>query len=683
MAGPPDDEAVAATLAATGSETDATGAAPATATIAAAHTPATAATIAAAHTPATAATIAAAHTPATAATIAADRPAAGPSAPRDAHGEAGARYALGALIGRGGMGEVRLARDERVGREVAIKSLTVAGAPSPEAVARFLREARVQGRLDHPAIVPVHDLGFDAHGVPYFAMKRLAGLTLSELIARQAAGDAEVLRRWPRRTLLARLVDLGHAIEFAHSRGVVHRDLKPHNVMLGDFGEVYVLDWGIAKIGEDEAPAGGGGIQRSDLDTLDSVIGATEAGAVLGTPGYMPPEQARGGAIDHRVDVFALGAILFEILALEPLQPRGAGLAGARDASAGHPATRRPDRDIPPELDAACARATAPDPRHRTPSVAALIDELQRFLDGDRDLARRRELADEHATAAAAHLAAGQRADAMRQAGRALALDPAHDGAAALVGRLLLEPPAEPPPEIEAAVIADRERASRPYLRVGAAGYLVYLALVPGVLLVGVREWIVPALLVALALVNAGFAWRLAHDPGDPARNWIWALLSDGVMVALTATFFSPLLMTPGLAMASALAFLTFPARRSAVAVLVAAVLVMLVPLALEWTGVLPSTIALVDGAIVIRSWVLELDGRGVYGVLIGANLGMLLTLASMVLRLRVAQDAQTRRNLLLTWHLRQLVPEARGAELTGAARATPAAASAPPTAAR
>ena len=146
-------------------------------------------------------------------------------------------HTLGPLLGRGGMGEVLLAEDLTVGRDVAVKRMR-SEAPSPEAVARFLREAKIQARLDHPAIVPVHTLGYDAGGRPYFTMKRLSGTTLSDMLATKRKG----LQQW-----LRAFSDLCLAIDFAHDRGFIHRDLKPGNVMLGDYGEVYVLDWGVAR----------------------------------------------------------------------------------------------------------------------------------------------------------------------------------------------------------------------------------------------------------------------------------------------------------------------------------------------------------------------------------------------------------------------------------------------------
>jgi eukaryotic-like serine/threonine-protein kinase len=582
-----------------------------------------------------------------------------PAASRPPTPRTGDRYELGPIIGKGGMGEVRVARDERVGRDVALKSLiTGEGGPRPEAVARFLREARVQGRLDHPAIVPVHDLGFDAHGVPYFAMKKLAGMTLADILERQRAGDADALARWPRRTLLARLADICLAIEFAHTRGVVHRDLKPHNIMLGDFGEVYVLDWGIAKIGDDE-PTGGAGIQRSDLDTLDSVVGETAAGSVLGTPGYMAPEQARGGIIDHRVDVYALGCILFEILTLDPMLPRGiVGLAAAEAAEPGHPAQRRPDRDIAPELDAACAGATAPVAADRTQSARELHAAVQRYLDGDRDLARRRELAGELATAASTSFERGAREDAMRSAGRALALDPENRDAATLVGRLLLEPPKEIPPDVQTSIDREHVGTHRRYMIAGAMAYLAYLLLLPGLLWVGVKDWTVPVLIAALAVGNASYALWLSRQDEKP-RKWMYylAVVSDGSMVFLSSVFFSPLMMTPGLATASTLTFMASPIRYSALPVVTSAAIVMLLPLVLEWSGVLPRTFWIDANGITIRSWVIGSDRVGSLVVIIGANLGLLFTVAQMALHLRRAQDDADRRTHLQSWHLRQLVP--------------------------
>ncbi|TMQ08989.1 MAG: serine/threonine protein kinase, partial [Deltaproteobacteria bacterium] len=206
-------------------------------------------------------------------------------------------YAIGELLGRGGMGEVVLAHDEHIGREVAIKRMRWAD-PGVDAETRFLREAKIQARLQHPGIVPVHELGRDADGRPYFTMKRLAGTTLFQLLGGSL------------RPLLRAFVDVCLAIEFAHEHGVIHRDIKPTNIMLGDFGEVYVLDWGVARVLDED---GSGHPSVRDIVTME---GETQVGAVMGTPGYMAPEQASDAKrVKKPADVFAMGATLYAILA--------------------------------------------------------------------------------------------------------------------------------------------------------------------------------------------------------------------------------------------------------------------------------------------------------------------------------------------------------------------------------
>ncbi|HET9988127.1 MAG TPA: serine/threonine-protein kinase, partial [Kofleriaceae bacterium] len=285
-------------------------------------------------------------------------------------------YVFGEVIGRGGLGEVVIAHDLRVGRDVAFKRLR-ATAPSDGEINRFLREARIQARLDHPAIPPVYDLGTDDDGRPFFTMKRLAGVTLSELMKSPVANRQRLLRAF---------ADVCLAIEFAHSRGIVHRDLKPANVMLGDFGDVYVLDWGLARVvGEAVAE-----VQRDDIDSLD-----LKESKLLGTPGYMSPEQLQKAAEAGRpADIYALGAILFEMLAGEPLHPRGptalqSTVSGDVVTS---PSKRRPERTIPPELDAIVTIMVAMDPAAR-PTARKVAERVEAFLDGDRDVARRKTLA--------------------------------------------------------------------------------------------------------------------------------------------------------------------------------------------------------------------------------------------------------------------------------------------------
>ena len=222
------------------------------------------------------------------------------------------RYELREVLGEGGMGEVRLCRDRRLGREVALKVIRATGAQRPDLRARFEREARVQGQLEHPSIVPIYDIGLDAHGAAYFTMRRVRGLTLEQVLEARRKGSAAAQSFSPAR-LLGAFASVCQAVAFAHARGLVHRDLKPANIMLGDFGEVYLLDWGLAKVVG--APETAGGAEGASVHGS----GATRAGDAMGTPGYMAPEQVRGERnVTSRADVFALGCVLYECLTAQP-----------------------------------------------------------------------------------------------------------------------------------------------------------------------------------------------------------------------------------------------------------------------------------------------------------------------------------------------------------------------------
>ena len=250
------------------------------------------------------------------------------------------RYEIGASIGEGGMGTVYAAHDRELDREVALKVLRDAATDVSERD-RLLREARILASLEHPGIVPVHDVGTLPDGRLFYVMKRVRGERFDDF-ARGARSRSELLRAF---------LQVCDAVAFAHAAGVVHRDLKPQNVMLGAFGEVLVLDWGVAK----SRPGG----VASPADTL-----ATAAG----TPGYMAPEQAQG-AVDTSVDVYGLGGILFFLLTRSHPAP---GVEASK---------QWPDDDVPAPLRAICERARADDPARRYETVVALAADVANYLD--------------------------------------------------------------------------------------------------------------------------------------------------------------------------------------------------------------------------------------------------------------------------------------------------------------
>ncbi len=223
-------------------------------------------------------------------------------------------YDLGDEVGRGGMGVVYRARDREMDREVAVKLLQDRFADHPAAAERFVEEARITGQLQHPGIPPIYRVGHLADGQPFLAMKLIKGCTLDELLKANAAVNT-----------LAVFEAVAQAVGYAHAHGVIHRDLKPANVMVGSFGEVQVMDWGLAKVlraGSVSDGPGGDAIATPGtmIRTPRSSGSDTQAGSVLGTPAFMPPEQAAGeiDKVDQRSDVFGLGAILCVLLTGKP-----------------------------------------------------------------------------------------------------------------------------------------------------------------------------------------------------------------------------------------------------------------------------------------------------------------------------------------------------------------------------
>ncbi len=303
-----------------------------------------------------------------------------PAAPASLTAEHAGRYRHGKELGRGGVGRVILAIDDHLGREVAMKELHgSADGVQVGALLRFVREARVTGQLEHPNIVPVHELAQRRDGTFYYTMKRIKGRSLARAL-RDAPSIAERLK------LLGHFRDVCEAIAYAHSRGVVHRDLKPDNVMVGEFGETLVVDWGLAKVrGSADQPADE---LRQQLDAVRLGDAAqTVAGHAIGTPAYMSPEQARGDldAIDERSDVWGLGAMLFEILTGRPPFVGTSVLAVLTAVlTEAPPRVSQLAPDAPPELAAIADRALsrAPDARYR--GAKEIASEIAAWQDGGR-----------------------------------------------------------------------------------------------------------------------------------------------------------------------------------------------------------------------------------------------------------------------------------------------------------
>lgn len=287
-------------------------------------------------------------------------------------------------LGRGGIGRVLAVYDRHLGRRVAIKELlpsSEAGEIAESDLIRFLREARVTGQLEHPNIVPVYELGQRSDGTLFYSMKIVRGRTL-----RQALKGAETLA--DRLRLLPHYVDLANAIAYAHSRGVVHRDIKPDNVMLGEFGETIVLDWGLTKVrGEPEDVAVGATVRRQRALLDSDTDSATRAGDVLGTPAYMSPEQAAGdiGRVDERSDVWSLGAVLFEMLTGQP-PFRGSKPMEMlwRVAEGDVPRVSDFEPAAPRDLAAVAQKAMRRRRADRYPDATSLVADVEAFMTGQR-----------------------------------------------------------------------------------------------------------------------------------------------------------------------------------------------------------------------------------------------------------------------------------------------------------
>jgi len=303
------------------------------------------------------------------------------------------KFVVETTIGRGGMGEVFLVTDQDLSRQVAMKVLRPDMAQGREHRLHFIAEAQATSQLEHPGIPPVHDIGLTKDGQLYFTMKLVQGRTLREVLHDLNLKRKEVAREYNLHKLASLLERICEALHFSHEKGVIHRDIKPENIMLGDYGEVHVMDWGLARVAgtTDEYES------FETVETARTAVGyETEHGAIKGTLPYMSPEQARGGELDRRSDIYAVGCLLYECLTLQPAFDQDV-LAKKQTGDIRDVRTRNSRRKVPEPLARICEKALSTDPGQRYSTAEDLAVSLRRWLDGRAEKERKHEEAERFA----------------------------------------------------------------------------------------------------------------------------------------------------------------------------------------------------------------------------------------------------------------------------------------------
>lgn len=584
--------------------------------------------------------------------------------------DAESRYQRKRVIGQGGMGTIVLVEDRTIGRNIALKQLNF-DANTDEDRARFAREARVQGQLEHPAIVPVYDVGTGADGKPFFTMKRVRGQSLHEILLDQASGKPTPFSR---RKLLSAFSQLCAAVHYAHERGVVHRDIKPTNVMLGAYGEVYLLDWGVAKIAG-ELPTR----QQSDQQ-IDAKAGVhTGHGSVMGTLTTMAPEQAVGAEVDARTDVYALGAVLFEILTLQPFHPRGEIEEVIQKITMGVEArasVRAPEVDVPPELETLVVKATRLQPADRLASAMLMRDAIEAYLDGDRDLELRRDASRKHAEtakteadralkapSAANEEEEGARTTALSEVGKALALDPDNKEALGTLVRLLTTPPRVMPKEIA----IEHEQSFRRNVRRGGIaaavvyGYISLNAFATWRLGVhDVRMFSTAHVLWGLAFLTSLFT---VFRPSYPAlfMTFLFGITTSAYVTGV----YGPYLLVSSFITMHAVLFAFVRDWKPRIAVIVISCIAWTVSVFGDSWGLFPKTVRFIDGSMTIHSTVIGLPETSTTIYLYASVLATIIAPSLVVGALRSAYQRSEAAMRLQSWQLSRLV----SADTTSATR--------------
>ena len=536
-----------------------------------------------------------------------------------------------------------------------MKSLRPHLSGDPDLLERFVREARLQAQIEHPAVVPVYEMSTAPDGTTFFVMRRIRGLTLRQVLAQLSRRDLLTQVRFSRRKLLTALSQLCLAVHFAHSRGVLHRDLKPENVMLGDFGEVYLLDWGIARIPGGLDPVREGVPERADL---------TGNGTQLGTPLYMSPEQVAGLAedIDHRTDVFSLGIVLFEILTLQKRH----SFAKMEDIFA---STRRGDvfrpserADVPPELDDICVKATAHRREDRFGSAKELAEAIDRYLDGEVDAGARQRLVERHIQVAETLLReakpgdAAPRARAMQEVLRALALNPDQADTRQALFRLLTEAPTELAPEAEAELAARNHRALLQGLRMGRPHAIIWMVCCLFGVLMGVRDWrlFAPGALL-LGASAALLQWMIMREDTSRRSYRTLIVISFGLMASLSV-WLGPFVLVPVAACCLAMIYAAQLGPEDRRFMTAAALLITAIPFVLELLQVLPPGVEFRDGAIVLFARALDIHPAWTVPALIYSSLSFVVAATYYIGQLRDSLARAERTLFTQAWHFQQLI---------------------------
>jgi eukaryotic-like serine/threonine-protein kinase len=293
-----------------------------------------------------------------------------------------ARYETVKTLGEGAFGEVALAMDNDIERRVAVKRIK-ASALDEDAILRFVSEVQSVGRLEHPGIVPIHDVGIDEHGY-FFVMKYVDGETLESVISKLRAGDRSYLSRYSMEARAQLVLQLCRAVQFAHNKGYIHRDIKPANIMIGTYGEVVLMDWGLAKKISDT----GAHEEMYQRKPMGQEAFGTMLGFAIGTPAYMAPEQARGehDRTDGRSDVYSLCAVFFELLTLrhylEPKPNAKALLEAVKTEEPMGPIAMHHQHQVSPELAWLVSKGLAKDPLQRYQSLGEMCARIQAALEG-------------------------------------------------------------------------------------------------------------------------------------------------------------------------------------------------------------------------------------------------------------------------------------------------------------